>query len=373
MAILLISPERWDAHTVSKHHYARTLASQGHRVFFLDPPEHARRLTLEPIAEHPGIVRVRASRVAPGLRRMPVSLRRWLEHSWLRRLERVAGCNIQVVWLFENSRFFDLRFAGSRLKIYHQVDLNQNFFPHIAAQTADICFCTSELIRQRLLPYEDRTYCLQHGAALFNNPIELSGAEQQRFKHWLVHAMYVGNLEMAYIDWHLLALIVRKHPQVLFHFVGGYSQKGCLYRHLKNQANVFWWGKVNSALIPSLLERADVLMVCYQENHHQDQSNPHKLMEYLASGRTVVATYTDEYRQHRDLLAMSEPGSNAGYPELFAQALSQLSTLNSPERMQARQAFAADHTYLRQLERIEALLLQHGYNMPTTSNQRVLP
>jgi glycosyltransferase involved in cell wall biosynthesis len=360
MAILLISPEPWDAHAVSKHHYARTLARHGHRVLFLDPPVPGRRLTLEPIAEHPGIDRVQAPRVAPGLRRMPGGLRRWLERRWLRRLERLVGCPIEVIWLFENSRFFDMRFAGSRLKIYHQVDLNQNFHPEIAAKTADICFCTSELIRQRLLPHTARSYCIQHGVALFNDPIELSGAEQQRFKHRHVHAMYVGNLEMAYIDLRLLTLVVRRHPKVLFHFVGGYSQEGSLYRQLKNQSNVCWWGKVSSALIPSLLERADVLMVCYQENHHQDQSNPHKLMEYLASGRTVVATYTDEYKQYNNLLAMSEPGSNAGYPELFAKALSQLSMLNSSERMEARQAFAADHSYPRQLERIELLLRDHG-------------
>jgi glycosyltransferase involved in cell wall biosynthesis len=360
MAILLISPEPWDAHAVSKHHYARTLASEGHRVLFLDPPEPGRQLTLEPIPEHPGVERVQGPRVAPGLQRMPGRLRRWLEHRWLRRLERLAGCRIEVIWLFENSRFFDLRFAGSRLKIYHQVDLNQNFHPAIAAETADICFCTSELIRQRLLPHNTRSYRLQHGFALVNEPIELTKSEQQRFSCRQLQAMYVGNLEMAYLDFELLALMVRKHPEVVFHFVGGYSQQGALRRQLEGQLNVHWWGKVSSAVIPSLLEQSDVLMVCYQESHHQDQSNPHKIMEYLASGRTVVATYTEEYKQHRDLLAMSEPGSNAGYPKLFATVLSQLSAYNCAERMEARRAFAADHTYPKQLARIQRLLREQG-------------
>lgn len=373
-AILLISPEPWDAHAVSKHHYARTLASLGYRVLFLDPPVRGRRgLTLEPIPEHPGVERVLAPRVAPGLRRMPGHLRRCLERRWLRRLEQLAGCPIQVIWLFENSRFFDLRFARSRLKIYHQVDLNQDFHPGIAAESADICFCTSELIRQRLLPYNARSYRLQHGVSLVNDRIELSQVERQRFSGEQVQAMYVGNLEMAYLDCELLALVVRKHPEVLFHFVGGYRQQGPLRRKLDSQSNVHWWGKVSSTLIPSLLMRADVLMACYQENHHRDQSNPHKFMEYLASGRTVVATYTEEYAQHRDLLAMSAPGSNASYPKLFAQVLGQLDTYNSLERMTARRSFAADHTYPRQLERIQALLLQHGFSLPVGSSPSVLP
>lgn len=357
---------------MSKHHYARTLASQGHRVLFLDPPEPGRQLTLEPIPEHPGLERVRAPRVAPGLRRMPGRLRRWLEHRWLRRLERLAGCRIEVIWLFENSRFFDLRFAGSRLKIYHQVDLNQVFHPGIAAKTADICFCTSELILKRLLPHNPRCYRLQHGVAPVSDFIELSQAEQQRFSSSQIQAMYVGNLEMAYLDCELLALVVRQNPQVMFHFVGGYCQQGLLRCQVKNQPNVFWWGKVCSALIPLLLKRANVLMVCYRESRHQDQSNPHKMMEYFASGRTVVATYTDEYKKHSDLLAMSEAGSNAGYPGLFARVIAQLNVYNSSERMAERRAFAADHTYPRQLERIQVRLLQHGFSLNVRSNSSKL-
>lgn len=373
MAILLISPEPWDAHTVSKHHYARTLANQGHRVLFLDPPEPGlRHLTLNPIPEHSGVERVRAPRVAAGLRRMPGGLRRWLEHRWLRRLEQLAGCRIEVIWLFENSRFFDLRFAKSRLKIYHQVDLNQDFHPAIAAETADICFCTSNLIRQRLLPHNACCYRIQHGVAPTTEPILLNHAEQDRFSSGQIQAMYVGNLDMTYLDCELIASVARKHPEVMFHFVGGYRQQGSLYCKLKNQPNVLWWGKVSSALIPSLLKRADLLIVCYQDNHHQDQSNPHKLMEYLASGRLVVATFTEEYRHHHDLLAMSAPGSNAGYPEMFAAVLSQLTVHNSPERMEARRAFAANHTYPKQLERIQALLLQHGFSLPVGSSTSVL-
>lgn len=362
MVILLISPEPWDAHAVSKHHYARTLASQGHRVFFLDPPEPGRRLTLEPIVEHPGVVRVRASRVAPGLRRMPVSLRRWLEHRWLRRLERLAGCNIQVVWLFENSRFFDLLFAGSRLKIYHQVDINQNFFPVIAAQTADICFCTSQLIRHRLLPHNANTYFVQHGTSVVD-PDPLAERQQSLLQGGHLKAAYVGNLRIPYLDWDLLTSVVKSHPMVQFHLIGGFDRRSDCYQFLKNMNNVIWWGHVDSSAIPAILEQMDILLLCYSQIYQEQVSNPHKLMEYLASGRTVVATYTDEYKQHQDLLVMSEAGSNAGYPELFAKVLSQLSTLNSSQRMRARQAFAADHSYPRQLERIELLLRDHGLTL----------
>ena len=53
---------------------------------------------------------------------------------------------------------------------------------------------------------------------------------------------------------------------------------------------------------------------------------------------------------------MSGATSNSGYLSLFQDVLANLSRWNSLERMAARQAFDADHTYQRQLQRIEAHL-----------------
>jgi len=36
--ILIISPQPWGIMFVAKHHYARELASQGNRVYFINPP-----------------------------------------------------------------------------------------------------------------------------------------------------------------------------------------------------------------------------------------------------------------------------------------------------------------------------------------------
>lgn len=373
MAILLISPEPWDAHTVSKHHYARTLATLGHRVLFLDPPEPGRKnLTLDPIPVHSGVERVRGPRVAAGLRRMPGSLRRWLEHRWLRRLELLAGCRIEVIWLFENSRFFDLRFARSRLKIYHQVDLNQNFHPGIAARTADICFCTSELIRQRLLSHNVRTYFVQHGTA-FPKPDTLDQNQQACLRSSQYKAAYVGNLSIPYLDIVVLKTVVHNHPDVQFHMIGGVDSHCEIYQSLSQEENVKWWGQVGSAAIPDILKHMDILLLCYSQSFREQVSNPHKLMEYLASGRAVVATYTEEYKQHSELLEMSSPGNNACFPELFATILGQLTVYNSPEKMAKRRAFAEDHTYPRQLKRIQALLLRHGFSLPAVSIHSDLP
>ena len=66
-----------------------------------------------------------------------------------------------------------MKFAGDRLKIYHQVDLNQNFHVREAAHRADICFCTTDFIKRDIIPYNDKVYKIHHGVTLSNQTILL--------------------------------------------------------------------------------------------------------------------------------------------------------------------------------------------------------
>ena len=363
-AVLLISPEPWDAHPVSKHHYARSLARLGRTVLFLEPPDPSLpSFRIKQVAGEPGLLLVQGPRLFPGLRFLPKPWRNRLERRCFKHLEQLSGHSINVVWLFENSRFYDLSFAGRCLKIYHQVDLNQIFHPRIAACTADICFCTTELIRDKLALYNSRVFKIHHGLASIYSSLNLEPIQQQRLDRPGVHAAYIGNLDMAYLDQDLLFNVIQAHPRVHFHLIGGYQQDNALRQRLTSCPNVHWWGKVPSSLIPLILDRVDLLMVCYQAQHHDDQASPHKFMEYLASGRTIVATFTAEYQDHAELLAMSEPGSNDGYLPLFQAVLDNLDCWNSPQRLAARQAFAADHSYTRQLQRIENYL--QAFDLPS--------
>lgn len=339
------------------------LARRGHDVLFYGPPARLGETVIEPI--YLAGVRLRvvhAGKVAPGLRFVPAFVRRYAESRWLRKLEKLAECQIGTVWLFENSRFFDLRFAGKRLKIYHQVDLNQDFHHATAAATADICFCTSDLIRERLLPHHPLVFKIHHGTPQAHAPISLTDDQQLRLDHVGAQAAYIGNLDMAYLDAELLAHAAQAFPQVRFHLVGGFSRAGLLWQRLGGLPNVVWWGKLDSGLIPAVLASVNVLLVTYQSERWQDQSSPHKFMEYLASGKTIVATYTDEYKDKRHLLEMVDD-SDAFIPAL-QRVLAHLDRYNSPQRQAERRAFAAEHSYARQYEKVFDLLARHGLSEP---------
>ena len=357
--ILIISPESWQAHAVSKHHYAMTLTAQGFSVLFLGPPSAGSQLAIEPAPGHPGLFIVQAPAVGRGLRFYPGFVRRRLEAAWLRRLELAFGARVDMVWLFENSRFYDMGFASNRLKIYHQVDLNQNSHPATAARTADVCFCTSDGILARLLPHNPRTHKIHHGTAVPAQPLALSTAQNASLQSGGPNAVYIGNLDILYIDAELLAAATQAHPAVRFHFVGGYSPQGQLRKLAAHLPNVVWWGKVPSPLIPTILARADVVLCAYKAAQYAEQlASPHKFMEYLASGRTIVATYTDEYKDQRHLLEMVD--DNAGYLAAFSRVVGDLDEYNSPHRQAERKAFAEAHSYSKQLDRIFSLLQQRN-------------
>ncbi len=358
-SILIISPEDWDAHTVSKHHYAMTLAVRGEEVFFLNPPiDSLAGITIRQLEGQPNLHVVSAPRVAPGLRFYPALLRRFLERRWLARLEKAACTKFTTIWLFENSRFFDMRFAGNRLKIYHQVDLNQDFRPAEAALRSDISFCTTDLIKERLLPFNPRVYKIHHGVAMVANPSSLTDVQLDRFERKVPHAVYIGNLDMLYLDMDLLANIARQFCDVQFHFVGGYKKDGPLRRLVAGLPNVVWWGKVESALIPAILDRADILLVTYQAARYKDQASPHKFMEYLASGKIIVATYTDEYKDKRHLLEMVDDSED--FNATFKKVINNLDEYNSPEKQAQRVEFAHAHSYDRQVNRIIQLIRENG-------------
>lgn len=355
--ILVISPEPWDGHFVSKHHYARELSRRGHRVLFHGPPDATGPMRLMAATDTPGELRVlHAPRAAPGLRFMPPPLRWALEDHWLRQVERLAGARVNVVWNFENSRFFDLRFAGERLTIYQQVDLNQDFHPEMAARTADHVFCTTGLIKERLSAFRSEVRIVHHGVQ--SDPIDPL-SESGLFAPDELNCVYAGNLSMQYLDRALIVRCVETYPTAMFHFFGGFKTDDAFRNRLAEHPNVRLHGKVDAGRMLPILSNADILMVTYQKAHFRDQANPHKMMEYMMSGKVTVATYTSEYERVSDLLAMCSPDGD--YVELLGKVIDDIEAWNAPELMSRRRAFAADNTYSRQLDRIAEALGPKGH------------
>ncbi|MDP1615543.1 MAG: hypothetical protein Q8L68_07075 [Methylococcales bacterium] len=361
--ILLISPEPWNDHFVSKHHYAITLASRGYKAYFLGPPES--KLSKIEIKEttYNNLWVISALIVAKGLRFYPAQLRRWLEARWLAKLEQQIGSSFSTIWLFENSRFFDLSFADNRLKIYHQVDLNQDFHVPEAASSADICFCTTDFIKKKIIPYNDNVYKIHHGVSIpLKNP-PFNG-ENKCFENYKINAVYVGNIDISYLDIALLLGLINQFSNVQFHFIGKYKEDGELYNRCFDSKNITWWGQVASEIIPTILIHSDIQLLVYKvdsEWEMEQLASPHKVMEYLNSGKVTVATYTDEYKDKRHLLEMVDDSKD--FFATFEKVINDLPFYNSPEKQAERVAFAQNNTYSKQLDTIMTYLKRHNLHL----------
>ena len=108
--ILIISPESWNAQFVSKHHYSVTL-SQDNRVYFLNPPTDKNAIKE---SEYKNLYIVDYVPIR-GLRFLPNFLRVYLDKRFLNKLEKTINLSFDVIWLFENSRFYNMEFALDRV------------------------------------------------------------------------------------------------------------------------------------------------------------------------------------------------------------------------------------------------------------------
>lgn len=358
--ILIISPESWGKSFVSKHHYALELVRRGNQVSFLGPPSS--KYDSQPSLET-GLTLLSYPGFPKGFRFLPTIVRRLILRRITKKLESWAKGSFDIIWSFDNSVFFDLDAWGKhKIGISHIVDLNMDFQTQRASKTANICFCTTEFILRRLKAANANAHKIPHGVSLpskLPSPKELPGGNKPK-------ALYVGNLSMPYLDWEVLKETINLNPQVVFCFLGpeGKSNLAIADHHneirneLRNLPNVHFLGVVPAKDVFSYLMGTDICLVSYQERHHQDQASPHKIPEYLASGKTIVATFTEEYDE-TGLLQM--PRYNKDFPTVFSEVANNLDHYNSETMSGKRVSYAQANTYAAHLVTIEKLI----FNTPS--------
>ncbi len=358
--ILLISPEPWDHIFVSKHHYARHLALRGNNVYFLNPPSLRRGVNVEK-TDYDGVFSIVYGGFLGGLRFLPKLLRKTIARNKFREIRAAIGQDIDIVWSFDNSVFFDLDVLPSSINISHIVDKNQDFQFQRAAKSAAICLSCSRYIVSKQLGINPNSFFINHG---YNQQKSNEGCAPYPGQGSL-KALYVGNLAMPYLDWDILLEASEKFRETDFVFIGPgaeaidtainpthRSKVRCMA-----QPNVHTLGRISHDSITSHLKQADILLLAYQEKHHVDQANPHKMMEYLGSGTPIVATFTGEFEDHRDIIAMSS--SNNEWASNLGSVIKNLRSWAKPELSKKRQALALENTYNKQIDRIEGLLEQN--------------
>ncbi|MEQ9006987.1 MAG: glycosyltransferase, partial [Ekhidna sp.] len=290
-----------------------------------------------------------------GLHYLPGLVRKINQRKIYKRLEELVQTSFDIVWSFDNSVFFDLDALSASIKISHIVDLNQDFQTKRAASSADFCFGVTDEIINRLLKFNPRTFKISHALNIGEADViaKLPGKNK-------VKALYAGNLAMKHLDWQILYQASKQNIDLDFVFIGSggsilaaYNSTHVWKEKIMNLDNVFFLPPVSSDEIHSYLNAADILMVAYQQKHHKDQTDSHKILEYLNTGNPIVATFTAEY-EGRNLLNMVY--QNEEWPGLVTNVAKNLTALNTSELVEKRKSFARSNTYEKRVEQIENIL-----------------
>ena len=361
-SILIISPERWGTLKVSKHHYASVLAKMGNKVFFLNPPRISDETSVDIKDVENNLKTIDYMPFIRGSNRLPMILRKRFHKNLANKIIDSINVSIDITWSFDPSSFQYMSAFGAQLNIFHPVDVHRNRFEIAIARNADLIIATSDNILERYKGVNKPKLKVNHGIAdYFLETKKLSKSFINSPNK--VNVGLIGNLHYSFLDCETLIDIIKNNYGVDFYFIGP-TGKSNLSNSLRNEQfvsylklapNAFLLGSILSEDLPSYLREFDLFLICYTgDKNIAEMANPHKILEYLSTGKPVVSHYIDEYRDHRDIICMAD--DNKSLPELFFYVIHNLSKYNLSELIEKRKNLAENNTYSFQIIRIEKFL-----------------
>jgi glycosyltransferase involved in cell wall biosynthesis len=358
---------------VSKHHYAAELAKRGNRVFFLNPPDAAapERFSVSEVADEPGLSTITYRPFVPfAIRFRSRALFNRIAAAHVRWILRRTGVRFDIVWCFDVNLYADLRGFRAPVKIYHPMDQIVQPYQFDVAATADLVVSVSEEILRNVRHYPVPIVRIEHGLA----PAFVSLAERRLRDHGYspsrpLKVGYVGNLLMKFVDAVTILRLIAEHPDIEFHFWGPRiaresnvassesPESAEFIRSLTESANVVLHGVLAPNILANELEQMDLLLMCYKILEDPNRGcNSHKILEYLSTGRAIVANRVSDYADRPGLLEMLPSADNSQMSQLFAEVIANIDRLNALTSRRVRLEYALANSYASQIGRIEESL-----------------
>jgi hypothetical protein len=163
---------------------------------------------------------------------------------------------------------------------------------------------------------------------------------------------YVGNMALRYLDLGAFLSIARKHPECTIYFIGPMGghlggqgpSEPLIWSTLLAMPNVVWAGPVPSTSIPSWLRAMDLLLISYDSARFPNETaHPHKVLEYLQSGKAILSSHLKDFVAYDKLMVMMPPGRPIS--DGIDEALDALPFLNSSNEQEQRRTAVRGSTY----------------------------
>jgi hypothetical protein len=374
--IICLSTTDWDEIWGSRQQIMECLATQGHRILFVERQVGPEHLLRDPILR----ARKRTAWRKQTLRQLNQNL--WLfqpplmlpgryfsitantagQYRLARRLQPLItqlGFENPILWIYPPHSAPLLGQFSERLSVYHCIERfigNQagrkrhvmEIEERALLRRVNLVFAHSEGLRQLYTPITRQPVVLLPSAAdvaHFQSTSEvhpdvaaiphprlgLAGSIDGRIDVKLIQAV-----SQARPDWHVV-LIGQIRP-------GRVDLSGII-----DKSNVHILGARPFAELPSLLNGMDTLIIPYVHDELTDYISPIKLYEYLAVGKSIISVDLPEVRPLAQWISIAET------PAEWIAAVEQALLVDTPERIAARRQVAWNHTWD---ERVNTINLQ---------------
>ena len=337
--ILIISPEPWNHLFVSKHHLAIELSKRGNVVVFANPPGKSFQIRT---TKFENLIEMDYRNFFPGFSYFPKWIRCLLLSKVVNKMEGLVGVQFDIIWSFDNSVFYDFdALSEKKIRISHIVDLGQNFQTSKASKSADICLGVIPKIVDRHLLHNKNSFLIKHGVDLnsVSEEIVLPGENKRK-------VLYFGNLAMPHLNWNLLRMAVKSLPEVDFILLGSNHD----FVPMDQNDNLHLLHPIDSSKLANYMKPCDALILFYSEDYLKSYASPHKMLEYLSSGKPIVSNKFEEFKVIDDLVYMSN--ENEEWIKFLEEALDESDLIKENQR----KLVAQSNTYSKRIEEIEQII-----------------
>lgn len=378
--ILIISPQAWGKMLISKHHYAIELAKMNYTVYFMNPPNRVNNLkgySIEQIKEYPNLYLINyhlpKSKLIDFLRyRCKLTqIYDWYLLQLVKKILHQQQITLEQIWNFDPNLHGYLPKYTAKKKLFFTADIIEHISQTRAAKNIDVVVAVANELLIKFATTNNKLLLVNHGINQLyqqfatDNLQQLATTTQATNNNNRIQVGYIGNLLISclYIDG--LKKIIEENTDIDFHFWGSYDAKnnnvmGGFNQDLALQLktireqypNAHFYG-VKSAqdIIPHLNKIDAFIYINDSTKDLNGGANSHKILEYLTTGKVVIATHLSYYKSLQ-LFPMIEKGAEATYPQFFKASIQQLATLNSIAKQKERIMFALNNTYQKNIQKI---------------------
>ncbi|MCF6239867.1 MAG: glycosyltransferase [Bacteroidales bacterium] len=227
---------------------------------------------------------------------------------------------------------------------------------------ADVVVANSHFLTNYAYKYNTHSYFVGQGCnvSAFNAEIKHKVPHDiRKIKHPVIG--YIGALKSLRLDIETIQYIAKKKSDYSIVLIGP-EDETFKKSNLHSMENVYFLGNKKENELPAYLSTFDIAINPQSLNTVTIGNYPRKIDEYLAMGKAVVATKTDEMNFFSDYVYLAE--NKEDYINLIDKAFAE----NSEQKQKERIAFAKKHTWENNVKeiykRIEEIEKKNDRNQP---------